>query len=70
VYGDLKEMKPEDAPEPLENFGTMSHYVDANRMHAIMTGISVTGMLHLGPFLTRGFLWSYGRVHFIPVRSN
>jgi hypothetical protein len=40
-------MKPEDAPEPLGNFVTMSHYVDANLMYDIMTGKSVTGSLHL-----------------------
>jgi hypothetical protein len=40
-------MKPEDAPEPLGNFVTMSHYVNANLMHDIMTGKSVTGILHL-----------------------
>jgi hypothetical protein len=47
VYEDLKEMKPDDATEPLGNFVTMSHYVDANLMHDIMTGKSVTGILHL-----------------------
>jgi hypothetical protein len=47
VYGDLKKMKSKDAPEPLGNFVTMSHYVDANLMHDIMTGKSVTDILHL-----------------------
>jgi hypothetical protein len=47
VYGELKEMKPEDAPEPLGNFVTMSHYFDANLMQDIMTGKSVTVILHL-----------------------
>jgi hypothetical protein len=46
VYRDHKEMKPEDAPELLGNFVTMSHYVDANLMHDIMTGKSVTGIFH------------------------
>jgi hypothetical protein len=47
VYGDLKKMKSEDASEPVGNFVTMSHYVDANRMHEIMTGKSMTDILHL-----------------------
>jgi hypothetical protein len=42
VYRDLKEMKPEDAPEPLGNFFTMSLYVDSNLMNDVMTGKSVT----------------------------
>jgi hypothetical protein len=47
VYGDLKKMKSEDSPEPLGNFVIMSHYVDANLMHDIITGKSVTDILHL-----------------------
>jgi hypothetical protein len=47
VYGDLKQMKSEDSPEPLGNFVTMSHYVDANLMHDIITGKSVTDIFHL-----------------------
>ena len=48
VYGDdLKELIPEDAPEPLGKFVTLTHYVDANLMHDIMSGKSVTGILHL-----------------------
>jgi hypothetical protein len=38
---------PTDAPEPLGNFVTLTHYVDANLMHDIVTGRSVTGILHL-----------------------
>jgi hypothetical protein len=34
------------APEPLGNYVT-THYVDANLMHDIATGRSVTGILHL-----------------------
>lgn len=47
VYGNVKELLPKDAPEPLGNFVTLSHYVDANLMHDIATGRSVTGILHL-----------------------
>ena len=47
VYGELKEITPTDAPEPLGNFVTLTHYVDANLMHDVTTGKSVTGILHL-----------------------
>jgi Reverse transcriptase (RNA-dependent DNA polymerase) len=47
VYGELHEVKPSDAPEPLGNYVTMTHYVDANLMHDVITGRSVTGILHL-----------------------
>ena len=47
VYGNVKELLPSDAPEPLGNYVTSSHYVDANLMHDVTTGRSVTGILHL-----------------------
>ncbi|MEL7196406.1 MAG: reverse transcriptase domain-containing protein, partial [Bacteroidota bacterium] len=48
VYGEnLKEFLPVDAPEPLGPFVTLSHFVDANLMHDILSGKSVTGILHL-----------------------
>jgi hypothetical protein len=47
VYGELHEVKPTDAPEPLGNYVTMTHYVDANLMHDVITGRSVTGIIHL-----------------------
>ncbi len=47
VYGELEELKPEDAPEPLGRNVIMSHYVDANLMHDVVSGRSVTGILHL-----------------------
>jgi hypothetical protein len=47
VYGDLKEEIPKNAPKPLGNFVTLTHYVDANLMHDVVTGRSVTGILHL-----------------------
>ena len=47
VYGELEEIKPTDAPEPLGQFVTLTHYVDANLMHDVITGRSVTGILHL-----------------------
>ena len=47
VYGEVKEMLPTDAPEPLGKYVTLTHYVDANLMHNVLTGRSVTGILHL-----------------------
>ena len=47
VYGEVSEVMPTDAPPPLGNHVTLTHYVDANLMHDIITGRSVTGILHL-----------------------
>ena len=47
VYGKVSEMIPDDAPEPLGMWVTLAHYVDANLMHDLLTGRSVTGILHL-----------------------
>ncbi len=47
VYGDVKELIPDDAPEPLGKPVTLTHYVDANLYHDMATGRSVTGILHL-----------------------
>jgi hypothetical protein len=47
VYGKVEEVLPVDAPEPLGNHVTLTHYVDANLMHNIATGSSVTWILHL-----------------------
>jgi hypothetical protein len=47
VYGKTKELLPKDAPEPLGKYVTLSYYVDANWMHDITSGKSVTGILHL-----------------------
>ena len=45
--GDVKEEMPKDAPIPLGNYVTMTHYVDANLLHDAVSGRSVTGILHL-----------------------
>ncbi len=37
VYGELSEILPSDAPEPLGEYVTLTHYVDANLMHDITT---------------------------------
>jgi hypothetical protein len=48
VYGNVSEMLPSDAPKPLGKYVTLTHYYDANLFHdAIVTGCSVTGILHL-----------------------
>jgi len=47
VYGAMSEMLPNDAPEPLGKRVTLSHFVDANLMHDLITGRSLTGILHL-----------------------
>ena len=47
VYGEISEVLPTDAPVPLGNHVTLTHYVDANLMHDVLTGRSVTGILHL-----------------------
>jgi hypothetical protein len=39
-------MNTEDASPPLRKFITLSHYVDANLMHNVMIGKSVTVILH------------------------
>ena len=46
VYGDPKEAIPHDAPKPLGRRVILTHYVDANLMHDMTTGRSVTGILH------------------------
>jgi hypothetical protein len=38
---------PKDSPKPLGKYVTLSHYIDANLMHNVTTGKSVTGILHL-----------------------
>ena len=47
VYGTIEEIIPNDAPEPLGNWVTLTHYVDANLLHDLLTGRSMTGILHI-----------------------
>jgi hypothetical protein len=47
VYGDVSEIIPTDAPTPLGKYVTLTHYYDANLYHDMLTGRSVTGILHL-----------------------
>ena len=47
VYGKHQEEIPIDAPTPLGNRVTLIHYFDANLMHDVLSGKSVTGCVHL-----------------------
>ena len=44
VYGDVSEILPKDAPPPLGKYVTLTHYVDANLYHDMLTGHSITGI--------------------------
>ena len=46
IYGEVQEHLPVNAPRPLGKPVTLTHYVDANLMHDILTGRSVTVCLH------------------------
>ena len=47
VYSDVKEVIPTDAPRPLGKPVVRTSYVDANLLHDMTTGRSVTAVLHL-----------------------
>jgi hypothetical protein len=47
VYGNARRTVPKDAPEPLGKPVTTTHYQDANLYHDIITGQSITAILHL-----------------------
>ena len=47
VYGDVSEIIPKDAPPALGKYVTLTHYFDANLYHDMLTGRSVTVILHL-----------------------
>ena len=46
IYRGAKELIPEDIPEPLGKPVICTAYVDANLYHDLLTGRSVTGVLH------------------------
>ena len=46
VYGNVKEVIPEDCLKPLGKHVTLSHYVDANLYYDMLSGCLVTGILH------------------------
>ena len=47
VYGKVSEVVPADAPEPLGKHVVAASCRGANLCHNILSGRSVTGMLHL-----------------------
>jgi hypothetical protein len=47
VYGKVEELLPTDAPRPFGNPETTVTYTDAKLYHDMLTGRSVTGILHL-----------------------
>ena len=47
MYGKIKELLPDDAPTPLGNYVSLTHYVDSSLLHDQLDGHSVTGILHL-----------------------
>jgi hypothetical protein len=47
VYGNIQELLPRHAPKPLGKTVTTITYTDANLYHDMLTGLSVTGILHL-----------------------
>ena len=46
IYGDVLEEIPKDAPEPLGKSVTTTTFLDANLLHDLITGRSVTAVLH------------------------
>ena len=47
VYGNPTEQIPSDAPSPLGLHVILTHYVDANLYHDMLTGRSVTAIIHM-----------------------
>jgi hypothetical protein len=38
IYGNIKEQLPVNAPPPMVNFVMLTHFVDANLLHCMLTG--------------------------------
>jgi hypothetical protein len=47
VYGKVEELVPRDMPKAVGKAVTIGTYTDANLYHDMLTGRSVTGILHL-----------------------
>ena len=47
MYGSPVEEFPQDAPPPLGLLVILTHYVDANLYHCMLTGRSVTGIIYM-----------------------
>ena len=46
IYGNVTEEIPKDAPEPLGKSVTTTTFLDGNLLHDLITGRSVTAVLH------------------------
>ena len=46
VYGEVKEQIPPFLPKPLGNPIIFTHYLDANLLHCLLTGRSITSIIH------------------------
>ena len=46
IYGNVHEDIPKDSPEPLAKSVTTTTFFDANILHDLITGRSVTAVLH------------------------
>ena len=46
VYNNRKEILPDDAPDPLGKSVTITSHFDASLMHDVLSGKSVTGIIH------------------------
>ena len=57
IYGNVLKEIPKDAPEPLGNSVTTTTFLDANLLHDLITGKSVTAVLHFF-YLTHGDWYS------------
>jgi hypothetical protein len=47
VYGNISKLLPTNALTPLGKYVTLTNYFDANLYHDMLTGCSITGLLHL-----------------------
>jgi hypothetical protein len=47
VHGEISELRPQDAPDSLGKILTLTHNMEANLMHDIISRRSVTGILHM-----------------------
>ena len=47
IYSDCIEEIPDDAPKLLGKRAVLLHYFDANLMHGVITGETVTGCIHI-----------------------
>ena len=46
IYGNVRETIPHDTPTLLGRDAILMHYVDANLLHNLLTGRSITGIIH------------------------